>query len=137
MKNDSKTAGKNFSLIKHLSKKMAMKADYNRATPYIKSMVSCLSKVVDDGYKEDFKATREGLESVSTRKLYAPGEVKLITSFRFEGFSDPDESAVLYIIETADGVKGTLIDACGTYSDPLVYKFILDVQAVEEKRVVN
>ena len=114
-----------------------MKADYNRSTPYIRSMVSCLSKVVDDGYKEDFKATREGLESVSTRKLYAPGEVKLITSFRFEGFSDPDESAVLYIIETADGVKGTLIDACGTYSDPLIYKFILDVQAVEEKRVVN
>jgi hypothetical protein len=114
-----------------------MKADYNRSTPYIRSMVSCLSKVVDDGYKEDFKATLEGLESVSTQKLYAPDEVRLITSFRFEGFSDPDESAVLYVIETADGVKGTLIDACGTYSDPLVYKFILDVQAVEEKRVVN
>jgi|SRR5687768_8470075 hypothetical protein len=114
-----------------------MKTQYDRSTPYIKSMVSCLSKVVDDGYKEDFKATREGLESVSTRKLYAPDEVKLITSFQFEGFADPDESAVLYVIETADGVKGTLIDACGTYADPLIYKFILDVQAVEEKRVVN
>jgi hypothetical protein len=44
---------------------------------------------------------------------------------------------VLYVIETADGVKGTLVDACGTYSDPLVYKFMLDVQKVEQRRVVN
>lgn len=114
-----------------------MKTDYNRSTPYIKSMVSCLSKVVDDGYREDFKATREGLELVSTSKLYAPDEVKVITSFRFEGFSDPDESAVLYVIETADGVKGTLIDACGTYSDPLIYQFLLDVQAYTAKRIAN
>jgi hypothetical protein len=114
-----------------------MKTDYNRATPYIQSMVSCLSKVVDDGYKEDFKATREGLESASTRKLYGPNEVKVVTSFRFEGFSDPDDSAVLYVIETADGVKGTLIDGCGNLADPLVYKFILDVEAGSEKQMVN
>lgn len=114
-----------------------MKTNYNSSTPYIRSMVSCLSKVVDDGYREDFKATGEGLESVSTHKLYGPDQVKVVTSFRFEGFADPDESAVLYVIETADGVKGTLVDACGTYSDPLVYKFMLDVQKVEHKRVVN
>jgi hypothetical protein len=114
-----------------------MKTNYNRSTPYIKSMVSCLSKVVDDGYKEDFKATREGLESSTSRKLYVPAEVRVITSFRFEGFSDPDDSAVLYVIETNDGVKGTLIDGCGRLADPLVYKFILDVESNDEKQVVN
>jgi hypothetical protein len=114
-----------------------MKTDYNRATPYIKSMVSCLSKVVDDGYKEDFKATREGLESVSTHKLYAADEVRVVTSFRFEGFSDPADSAVLYVIETTDGVKGTLIDGCGNWADPLVYKFILDVEAGSERQLIN
>jgi hypothetical protein len=116
---------------------MGMKTDYNRSTPYIQSMVSCLSKVVDDGYKEDFIATREGLESSSTRKLYGPGEVKVITSFRFEGFSDPHDSAVLYVIETADGVKGTLIDGCGNLADPFVYNFILDVEARNEKLMIN
>lgn len=110
-----------------------MKTDYNSSTPYLQSMVSCLSKVVDDGYKEDFKATREGLESTSTRRLYSADEVKVVTSFRFEGFSDPVDSAVLYVIETLDGVKGTLIDGCGNYADPLVYKFILDVEAEGEK----
>jgi hypothetical protein len=137
MKNGPKTAGKNFSLINDLSKKTAMKAEYNRATPYIKSMVSCLSKVVDDGYKEDFIATREGLESSSTRKLYGPNEVKVVTSFRFEGFSDPHDSAVLYVIETSDGIKGTLIDGCGNLSDPFVYKFILDVESRNERIMIN
>jgi len=119
------------------NKKKAMKADYNRSTPYIRSMVSCLSKVVDDGYKEDFIATREGLESSTTRKLYGPNEVKVITSFRFEGFSDPHDSAVLYVLETSDGVKGTLIDGCGTLADPFVYKFILDVESRNEKLVID
>jgi hypothetical protein len=114
-----------------------MKADYNKSTPYIQSMVSCLSKVVDDGYKEDFVATREGLESSSTRKLYGPTEVKVITSFRFEGFSDPLDSAVLYVIETADGVKGTLIDGCGNLADPFIYKFIADVESRSEKLLIN
>ena len=110
-----------------------MKTDYNRSTPYIKSMVSCLSKVVDDGYREDFKATGEGLESASSQKLYSPQDVKVVTSFRFEGFSDPQDSAILYIIETADGVKGTLIDGCGTLADPLVYQFIHAVEAGTER----
>lgn len=114
-----------------------MKADINSSTPYIQSMVSCLSKVVDDGYKEDFVATKEGLESSSTRKLYGPNEVKVITSFRFEGFSDPHDSAVLYVIETIDGIKGTLIDGCGTLADPFVYKFILDVETRNERIMIN
>jgi hypothetical protein len=100
-------------------------------------MVSCLSKVVDDGYKEDFIATREGLESSTTRKLYGPNDVKVITSFRFEGFSDPHDSAVLYVLETSDGLKGTLIDGCGTLADPFVYNFILDVESRNDKLVVN
>jgi hypothetical protein len=116
---------------------MDMKVEYNKSTPYIQSMVSCLSKVVDDGYKEDFVATREGLESSSTRKLYGPTEVKVVTSFRFEGFSDPLDSAVLYVIETADGVKGTLIDGCGTLADPIVFKFITDVESRSEKLMIN
>lgn len=116
---------------------MGMKADITRSTPYIKSMVSCLSKVVDDGYKEDFIATREGLESSSTRKLYSPNDVKVITSFRFEGFSDPLDSAVLYVLETSDGLKGTLIDGYGTLADPFVYKFILDVESRNERILIN
>jgi hypothetical protein len=106
-----------------------MPTKLNAKSPFLKSMVTCLSKVVNDGFKEDFKATSGGLQSLSTDKLYTPDQVRVINFFRFEGFSDPDDNAVLYLLETSDGLKGTLVDAYGTYADPLVYKFFLDVES--------
>jgi hypothetical protein len=106
-----------------------MPANINAKSPFLKSMVTCLSKVVNDGFKEDFKATSGGLQSLSTDKLYTPDQVRVINFFQFEGFSDPDDNAVLYLLETSDGLKGTLVDAYGTYADPLVYKFFLDVES--------
>lgn len=108
-----------------------MQTYINTKSPFLKSMVTCLSKVVNDGYKEDFKATNGGLRSLSNDKLYAPEQVRVINLFRFEGFSDPDDNAVLYLIETNDGLKGTLVDAYGTYADPLVYKFFMDVESAK------
>jgi hypothetical protein len=104
-----------------------MPTNYNAKSPFLKSMVTCLSKVVNDGFKEDFKATSGGLRSLSTDKLYTPDQVRVINFFRFEGFSDPDDNAVLYLLETSDGLKGTLVDAYGTYADPLVFQFFTDV----------
>jgi hypothetical protein len=112
-----------------------MQVNYNAKSPFLKSMVTCLSKVVNDGFKEDFKATSGGLKSVSTDKLYSADQVRVISFFRFEGFSDPDDNAVLYLIETDDGLKGTLVDAYGTYADPLVYKFFTDVQTARPAMV--
>jgi hypothetical protein len=106
-----------------------MPNNFNAKSPFLKSMVTCLSKVVNDGFKEDFKATSGGLMSVSTDKLYTPEQVRVINFFRFEGFSDPDDNAILYLLETSDGLKGTLVDAYGTYADPLVYKFFHDVES--------
>jgi hypothetical protein len=114
-----------------------MKTSQNITTPYLKSMVTCLSKVVDDGYSEDFKATLGGLQSISTQKFYSPEQVKVVNFFRFEGFSDPNDNAILYTIETNDGLKGTLIDASGTFSDPLVFKFISDVALNHKKPTIH
>jgi hypothetical protein len=47
---------------------------------------------------------------------------------RFEGASDPDGMALVYAIESSTGVRGTLADAFGVYSDPLVGAFIADVK---------
>jgi hypothetical protein len=106
-------------------------------TPYLKSMVTCLTKVVSDGYREDFKATSKGLKSVSTNQFYTPEQVRVINSFQFEGFSDPNDNAIVYVLETTDGIKGTLVDAYGPSADPLVYKFILDVKTIHKKRDIN
>jgi hypothetical protein len=43
---------------------------------------------------------------------------------RFEGVSDPDDMSVIYAIESRGGLRGTLVDAFGVYSDPAVGDFV-------------
>src|SRR5215831_16582318 len=108
-----------------------MKTVYSPAssTPYLKSMVSCLSRVVDDGYIEDFRATLSGLQSLSTKKIYSSSQVRLVNFFRFVGFAGARKNAVLYVLETNDGTKGTLINAGSNQADSIVNRFMLDVLA--------
>jgi hypothetical protein len=101
--------------------------------PYMKSLSSCLNKMVQDGYSADFKVTEEGLYTLDTHKTYYPPDVRVVNFFRFEGPSDPDDNAILYVIETNDGIKGTLVDAYGAYSDPYVDRFIKNVQEMQKK----
>ena len=104
-----------------------MKMKSNSEVPYLKSMVFCLDKVINDGYKEHFEATPKGLQSAVSDKLYMPNQVKVVNFFRFEGFSDPSEKAIMYVIETDDGVKGTLIDTIGNGARSTVSNFITAV----------
>jgi len=81
----------------------------NSAMPYITSLYSCLNRVMGDGYTDDFKITAKGMQSTKTSRFYLPREIKIINSFRFEGNTNPDDNVIMYIIETADGLKGTLV----------------------------
>ena len=38
---------------------------------------------------------------------------------RFEGNSDPGDEAIVYAIESRNGLKGVLVNAFGVYSEPL------------------
>jgi hypothetical protein len=99
----------------------------------MKTLSSIVNHKVKDGYTQNFKITEEGLKSLETEKIYQPEEVHIINFFRFEGESDPSESAILYVIEADDGAKGTLTDAYGAYADPNIDKFIKEVQDISKK----
>ncbi len=103
----------------------------------MKSLSTCLNKVISDGFTEDFKVTEKGLEGLHNKKLYQSGDVQIVNFFRFEGTSNPDDEAVLYVIEANDGTKGTLIDAYNLYADPLVGEFIKNVENIQKKVVKN
>ncbi len=42
----------------------------NQKLPYLKSMASLLNKMVHDGYTANYKVTNDGLEDLSTNKVY-------------------------------------------------------------------
>jgi hypothetical protein len=103
--------------------------------PDLKSLSACLAKMISKGYTDDFKAIDEGLKSLRTDKVYQPDEVQIVNFYRFEGPSDPDDMSILYIIETNDGLKGTLVDAYGVYASVEVSEFILAVENINKKMV--
>ncbi len=95
--------------------------------PYMKSLASCLNRVINEGYTEDFRATENGLVGKQKHNSYTPDQIDVVNFFRFEGESDPDDNAILYVIEATDGTKGTLVDSYGTYNDAQVTSFMQDV----------
>lgn len=105
----------------------------NNTMPYMKSLSACIEKMVEDGYVEDFQAVEEGLKALRTESVYRPEEVNIVNFFRFEGASDPDDMSILYVLETNDGLKGTLIDAYGPYASPEVNQFIVEVERISKK----
>ena len=99
----------------------------NSTTADMKTLSSCINKLVRDGFEEDFKVNKNLLYGVHGKKSYQPEEVHIVEFFRFEGASDPADNSILYAIETNDGTKGTLTDAFGPYADVNIDKFIKQV----------
>jgi len=104
--------------------------------PFMNTLTYCVNKAVKGGYTDNFKVTDRGLQKEESDTIYHPEQVKVVNYFRFEGQSDPGDNTILYIIETDDGSKGTLIDAYGAYSDPKVNKFMKQVEDLHKKTLL-
>lgn len=105
----------------------------NDLVPHMKSLASLTNKMVLKGYDDDFKITDNGLKSLRTDKIYQPDQINIINFFRFEGQSDPNDNTIMYVIETSDGLKGTIIDAYGPYADRKLSEFMNHVESIQKK----
>jgi hypothetical protein len=108
-------------------------SESEKLMPELRTLAYCQNNAVKKGYTGNFKATLTGLEFIETGKSYKPEQIKVVDFHRFEGITDPADMAVLYVIETDDGAKGTLVDAYGTYSDPDVAKVMIAVDQIAKK----
>ena len=100
--------------------------------PYLKTLVECHNKMMENGYKEDFIIDEGRLKCVSSDKIYVAPDINIVNFYRFEGQSDPDDNSIMYVLEAADGKKGTLIDAYGAYADPDISAFITEVEIIRK-----
>lgn len=106
----------------------------NDQIPHMKSLSLLLNKMVLDGYDDDFKISDSaGLRSLKTDKIYKPEEINIVNFFRFEGQSDPNDNTIMYVIETNDGLKGTIVDAYGPYADRKLSEFMQQVESIFKK----
>ena len=95
-----------------------------------RSLVNVENKLAKDGFTQDFNVVDGRLHTIgdNSNKSYAPDEVTIVDFYRFEGESNPDDMSILYAIEAADGVKGTISTAYGTYADGDTDDFLKQVE---------
>jgi len=83
------------------------------------SLVDALKDLESKGYTYDFKLMDDSLECERNGKKYHPHNFEVVSYFRFEANTDPDDASALYVIETDDGLKGTLVTGYGIYVGPV------------------
>lgn len=81
------------------------------------TLSEALNDLTKRGYTLDFNLN-------SVQKKFSSKSLNVVEVYRFEGMSSTDDESVLYVIETKDGMKGTLVDAYGIYSDSVSFEMI-------------
>ena len=79
-----------------------------------------LSQVLEKLRKQrhDNEFTMEGEHFITANgNNYAPEDLTIIKTYRFEGDSDPADSSILYVIEGKDGLIGYVMDIYGAQSE--------------------
>jgi hypothetical protein len=90
---------------------------------------------VDDlgrrGFTEGLRVVDGGLRAIGSGEPVRTEDLVIRELHRFEGVSDPDDMAIVYGIESRRGLKATVVDAFGVYSDPAL-SALLDRVAIRE-----
>ena len=116
-----------------MSRKIVYSQSNDKSTE-MNTLAMVLNKAVLNGYTEQFKVGSRGFHDAKEgSRTYQPDEIKICNFYRFEGESDPSDNAILYVVETNDGQKGTLVDAYGPYADAKVTEFMKQVEDIQKK----
>src|SRR5690348_8521299 len=83
------------------------------------TLVEAINDLKKKGYTEDFELTPNCIQCPSLSLQLHPERFKVDEFHRFEGMSDPDDNSIVFAISSDNGIKGTLVDAYGPYSENL------------------
>ncbi|MFM9910095.1 MAG: hypothetical protein ACKVOW_12125 [Chitinophagaceae bacterium] len=67
------------------------------------------------GYTIDFNLAENCL--ICNHKKYAIDDFEITEFYRFEGNTDPADEAIVYAIESIDGLKGMMVSGYGTSAE--------------------
>ncbi len=76
-----------------------------------------LNQLPDKGYGKELNISRAGAKFDDTEEILQPEQLKIVKVYRFEGDSDPSDTAVIYLLHSDSGEKGFVLNAYGTYAD--------------------
>lgn len=106
---------------------------------YDKHEIDYIRHYQGKGYSCNFLFQDGKLIDTETKYRYEPEEIFIVAQHRYEGMSNPDDMSILYVIETADRVKGTYLAGYGPAGDIEVSEFFNEIpeKQVSEKENIN
>ncbi|HXL55698.1 MAG TPA: hypothetical protein VN958_05540 [Chitinophagaceae bacterium] len=88
--------------------------------PVYDSLLDALNGLKQRGYTIDFNLAFDHVKCDKTGVCLSPSQFEITEHHRFEGISNPEDSSVVFAIESKDGtMKGVLVSAYGMYSEAL------------------
>lgn len=81
-----------------------------------------INKLREQGFVTDFNL-QENCLVCSTDKFNAD-DLEIVDVYRYEGDSDPSDEAIVYAIESKNGVKGIIVNGYGISSDSRISNII-------------
>ncbi|MCK0132288.1 hypothetical protein MWU59_12320 [Flavobacteriaceae bacterium F08102] len=79
------------------------------------------------GYDNSYRFKDQRLIENASGGVYMPREIYIVAEHRFEGFTNPDDLSILYVIETKSGSKGTMLIGYGPSADLELAEFFKEV----------
>ncbi|RLJ31485.1 hypothetical protein CLU97_0903 [Chryseobacterium sp. 7] len=87
------------------------------------------------GIQREFRMNEKcEMKFENSDKIYQPDELVILKTYRFEGDSNPDDNAVLYVVKDNAGNRGMIIDSYGAdsnYPGEEFDKFLRDIPVLE------
>nr|WP_293844534.1 hypothetical protein [uncultured Arsenicibacter sp.] len=80
------------------------------------------------GFTTDFRLAYDQLTCPQT-SLRA-GEFRIVDVYRYEGDSDPADEAIVYAIESQEGLKGVLVMGYGVSDDPVSDEMLAELKRI-------
>ncbi|MCB9351930.1 MAG: hypothetical protein H6573_31225 [Lewinellaceae bacterium] len=84
--------------------------------PPFQSLNEALFFFKGQGFDTVFHLKGDTLHDPKSKTHHPLSKAEILNVLKFEDDSDPDEISILFLVETASGVKGHFVDASGMYA---------------------
>lgn len=97
------------------------------------TVVEAIQDLQEQGYTLDFNLASDSIQCQEANIRLHPDDFEIVSLYRFEGDTNPDDEAVIYAVASKDGqYKGLITAAFGPYADSITDELIKKLQIHHE-----
>jgi hypothetical protein len=96
---------------------------------HYESVSVAINELKKKGFDIDFNLKEN--QVVCHMCQFDPSDLEIVEIYRYEGNSDPSDEAIVYALESKDGMKGLLVNGYGVSSDYNTSKIMKQIKVRE------